>query len=223
LSTQIRGPFVHSESPWYRVRCRNITQCDEGLRCGWSQEIALLCGGGHINDILRGSGLGLDLKLLDFEGGSGRWRRKLYRSKEALVVEAQSRSHPKTRDALLLPGITAHGLPLEWLVIDTTPRRESSDHPLEELFQFSDYCGPSKLCVLPLRKPSQPPRMPIDTVDAQPGGTHKFHWNRHSALLKLYHILLGNWKYCNSIGAVSAKNRGEHPNKPLTHHRVSNQ
>ena len=120
-------------------------------------------------------------------------------------------------------GITAHGLPLEWLVIDTTPRHESSDHPLEELFQFSDYCGPSKLGVLPLRKPSQPPRMPIDTVDAQPGGTHKFHWNRHSALLKLYHILLGNWKYCNSIGAVSAKNRGEHPNKPLTHHRVSNQ
>jgi hypothetical protein len=116
------------------------------------------------------------------------------------VVEAQSRSRPETRDALLLPGIIAHGLPLEWLVIDTILRRESSDHPLEELFQFSDYCGPSKLRVFLLRKPSQPPRMLMDTVDTQPGGTHKSHWDRHSALLKLYHILLGNWKYCNSIG-----------------------
>jgi hypothetical protein len=66
----------------------------------------------------------------------------------------------------LLPGIIASGLLSKLLVIETIPAHELSDHPLEELFQFSNDRESSKLGDLPLEEPSQPSQMPMETVDA---------------------------------------------------------
>jgi hypothetical protein len=69
--------------------------------------------------------------------------------------------------SFLLLGIIAQGLPSEWLLIETIPRHELSDHLLKELFQFFSYYESSKLGVLPLEKSSQSSQMPMDTVDTQ--------------------------------------------------------
>jgi hypothetical protein len=64
----------------------------------------------------------------------------------------------------LLLGIISHGFPPQWLVLETIPRHELSDHPLEELFQFSNYYESSEPVDRLLGKLFQ---LPMDTVDTR--------------------------------------------------------
>jgi hypothetical protein len=52
-------------------------------------------------------------------------------------------------------------------MIETIPHHELSDHPFEELFQFSNDRESSKLGDLPSEEPSQPSQMPMETVDVR--------------------------------------------------------
>jgi hypothetical protein len=80
------------------------------------------------------------------------------------VVDYIDVCHPGLKEqisnlASLVPGIIAGGLPSKWLVIETIPHYELSDHPFEELFQFFNDRESSQLGGLRSEEPSQPPQV----------------------------------------------------------------
>ena len=91
----------------------------------------------------------------------------LRRGHDQGVVDYVGLCHPGLKEQIsnlsfVLRGIVASELPPKRLVIETIPDHDLSDHPFEELFQFSNDRNLSKLGDPPSEEPSQMSREDVD-------------------------------------------------------------